>query len=128
MNHTSSSFDFNAAASEKNSSKLLSSSSGEYRKKHLSQGVGSYEVHVQRRLNREKVIEFENEIRQKLYYLKEIEGKMSKINEKRGEWLKNISFQHYTDNTNFHNKVELIKAQTELISNQVSPFALLLSV
>jgi hypothetical protein len=119
----SSSFDFNATASEKETSTLLASSSGEYRKKHSSQSVGSYEVHVQRRLNREKVIEFENEIRQKLHYLKEIEGKMSKTNEKRGEWLKNISFQHYTDNTNFHNKVELIKAQTELISNQVRHFS-----
>jgi hypothetical protein len=81
--------------------------------------TNSYELMVQRRLNREKVIEFEKEIADKLYYLQQIEAKMNEINEKRIEWLKNISFQQVSGNSNFTSKVQLIKYQSVLISNQL---------
>jgi hypothetical protein len=81
--------------------------------------TNSYELMVQRRLNREKVVEFEKEIGDKLYYLQQIEAKMNEINEKRIEWLKNISFQQVSGNSNFTSKVQLIKYQSVLISNQL---------
>lgn len=79
----------------------------------------AYELKVQRRLNREKVLEFEKEMLSKLQQLQDIEKKMTEINNKRVEWLKNISSQHYQDTSFFQYKLQLIKTQSDLISNQL---------
>jgi hypothetical protein len=82
-------------------------------------GSTNYEIKVQKKINREKLLEFEKEIAKKLQYLQQIEKDMNDINEKRVEWLKNISFHQVSGTSNFNLKVQLIKHQASLISNQL---------
>eukprot|EP01031_Cornospumella_fuschlensis_P041499 gene41498-50641_t len=74
---------------------------------------------VIRQLNRDRVIEFEQEIKGKLLILGEIEKQIEGTGLQRKEWLKNISntFQAESD---IHTKmIEVIKAEAELTSLQL---------
>lgn len=69
---------------------------------------------LQRKYNRERVLEFELEMHNKLTSLDVIEADLSEIGKQRQEWLRNISQTHRTGSDIYHEKLALIKAQTEL--------------
>ncbi|RYY85915.1 hypothetical protein EON63_06720, partial [archaeon] len=74
---------------------------------------------VIRQLNRDRVIEFEQEIKEKLKILENIEKQIEATGLQRKEWLKNISntFQAESD---IHTKmIDVVKAEAELTSLQL---------
>lgn len=71
---------------------------------------------MQRTLNRERVLEFENEITDLLKTLLVLKKEMDEVNQYRKEWLHNISNAHIHSGDVYVEKIDLLKAQCELSS------------
>ncbi len=74
------------------------------------------ELTFQRKLNRNKVLEFEREIEEKLLVLQRIEISMNDMNKQREEWLENIANSHTSNDGQFQQKMQLISLQCNLTS------------
>jgi hypothetical protein len=71
-------------------------------------------ITVIRKLNRDRVKEFEDEMKGKIQILDEIEKDMKETGHYRQEWLKNISQTFYSESDVHNRMIGVIKAQSEL--------------
>lgn len=82
----------------------------------MSSKVAVPNLAVMRKLNRDRVLEFEAELKEKLQILVAIEKQIHETGIQRKEWLNNISNTYQTE-SEVHNKmVEVIKAEYDLAS------------
>jgi len=70
---------------------------------------------VARKIHRDRVLEFEREIQDRLRKLTAIEEGMNEISQQRKEWLENISQNHLESSNTFQQHVRLFQLESELI-------------
>jgi hypothetical protein len=71
---------------------------------------------VARKIHRDRVLQFEKEIQERLRKLAVIESGMNEISMQRKEWLENISQNHHESSNTFQQHVRLFQLQSEHIA------------